>query len=123
MSTVLIVEKAKADRERLEKLLPKEQLDVESIADGRELLGKLKTSMPDLVVLDLKMPSLPGGKVTNLLNKLREHQRRVVLVTAKGSLDTARNAFGADGYLEKPVDRKKLLTTIRQVLANPDPRQ
>jgi CheY-like chemotaxis protein len=119
MSTVLIAEKATSDRKRLEKLLANERLNVESTADGRVLLEKIQTSMPDLVLLDVKMPQ-SELKLNDVLNKIREQHGRVLLVSAKSSLDTARSAFErgtAAGFLEKPVDSKKLLENVRRLLA------
>lgn len=119
MSTVLIAEKATSDRKRLKKLLASERLHVESTADGRVLLEKIQTSMPDLVLLDVKMPQ-SELKLNHLLNKIREQHGRVLLVSTKSSLDTARSAFErgrAAGFLEKPIDEKKLLENVRRLLA------
>ncbi len=69
MSTVMIAENEAATRKRLQKVLVRGNLNVESVADGPALLEKLETARPDLVLLDIGLPELDGIQV---MEKLRD---------------------------------------------------
>lgn len=121
MSTILIAEKATADRKRFARVLAGEQLKVESTADNRVLIKKIETTNPDIVVLDVTVPQ-NEVKLNDVLNKVREQHGRVLLVSAKSSLGTARDVYargGAAGLLEKPVDTEQLVKNVRRILAAP----
>jgi DNA-binding NtrC family response regulator len=92
--------------ERFLKSLGHETLSAATAEDGIELARR---HAPDLIFLDVKLPGRDG------LSALRELQgRRVVILTAHGTLDTAVQALklGAVEYLSKPVD----LARARQLL-------
>ena len=72
----------------------------------------------DLVLLDVQMPGMSG---IQLLKMLRQYQRLkvpVMMMTAKGDLDTVRSAShaGANGYLVKPFTPDGLLARVEAVL-------
>jgi len=79
---------------------------------------------PDLIVLDLMLPSLDGYRV---LRELREEGNAVpvVILTARTEeADKVRGfRLGADDYVTKPFGLRELLARIRAVLRRPGPRQ
>jgi DNA-binding NtrC family response regulator len=92
---------------------------IEIIAAGsvEEALALLQSERVDLVVTDL---CLPGASGIDLIRELRLRDERlpIILVTGSGSVRHAVEALkqGADDYLQKPVDPKRLIALIRELL-------
>ncbi|MEM9250487.1 MAG: response regulator transcription factor [Pseudomonadota bacterium] len=103
-------------RASLAEFLVERGYEVETCANGQELLHRLDKHSPDLVVLDIRMPKLNGIEA---LKKIRLAGRLpVILLTA---LDDVVDRilgleFGADDYVAKPVDPRELEARIRTVL-------
>src|SRR4051794_8877673 len=113
MAEVLIVEDDPDTREMLERFLELEGFAVRSAANGQDALQALAGDRrPSVIVLDLMMPVMNGWQ-------FREAQRQhptlssipVIVVTAAGPRSEI-PAIAADGWLSKPVDLERLLTTI-----------
>jgi len=92
----------------------------ERVADGIEAMQRIATSMPDLLLLDLRLPRLNG---VDLLKKLRQSPKGkslpVVIVTGayKGErFAKAAEALGVRHYLEKPFTAGTLLHAVRDML-------
>ena len=125
MYRVMIAESETATRKKLERALAEKDFKVESVADGRSALEKVKAVEPDLILLDVRMPELDGMQV---LKKLREYgdTSQVVMVVDKGAVATAipkALELGADDYIAKPVDPKELLVRVRRALSKSRRRQ
>jgi len=113
---VLVVDDNPAGRELVRECLQDYASSITEAANGREALDKLRTSLPDLVLLDIQMPEMDGYEV------LREIRRdpglkslRVVALTAfamQGDQERAL-AAGFDDYLTKPVTAAKLKTQLK----------
>lgn len=92
----------------LRALLPKGFV-VKTYLTGQECLDAIQTELPDMAVLDLKLPDMDG---IELLRRLRVMHPRieVILLTADYSTEAAVAAIkaGASDYLTKPVDAKRL---------------
>jgi DNA-binding NarL/FixJ family response regulator len=97
------------------------QKDMEIVGeadDGPETLQKCKDLSPDIIVLDVSMPSLNGAKVTELL-KLANPKVKVLALTVhddKGYLKQLL-AAGASGYVLKRAAGQELIHAIRTVAA------
>jgi DNA-binding response OmpR family regulator len=110
--TILVVDD-EADVTDLFHIWLAESYDVHTAYDGDEALDVLDESI-DLVLLDRRMPGLPGDTV---LEEIRERglDCRVVMVTAvKPDFDVIEMPF--DDYLVKPVSKTDLYDVIEQVL-------
>ncbi len=119
--SILVVDDEKSQREILEMILSTEGYDVSAAASGEAALKIARERRFDLVLTDLKMTGMDG---IELLQKLLAYDSSiiVVLLTAHGSIDSAKEALrrGAFDYLEKPYDREKLLETISRALTRLD---
>jgi len=86
-------------------------------ADGTSALSLLTEEKPDLLLLDIKMPGMDG---LELLRRLKEEgiDTQVVVISGHGTIATAVEAtrLGAFDFLEKPLEREKLLLVIRNAL-------
>jgi two-component system phosphate regulon response regulator PhoB len=93
--------------------------EVDAVATGREALERLRRSRPDLVILDLMLPDLPG---TEICRQLRRDPATallpVIMLTAKADEVDRVVGFeiGADDYVTKPFSPRELLLRVRAVL-------
>jgi DNA-binding response OmpR family regulator len=101
--------------------LESEGYSVAEAADGREALDAIRHSPPDLMVLDLNMPTLDGIAVLEAMKSLAGATPKVVVLTAYGSIAAAVKAtrLGAIDFLEKPVTPTALREAVESVLNDP----
>jgi len=89
--------------------------DPEVAFSGEQALEKLSRQIPDVMVLDLKMPGIDGLEVLRRVKK--SHPRvQVIILTGHGSVrdEAAARRLGAFDHLQKPVDLNDLLLTMEQ---------
>ena len=96
--------------------LEAEGFDVKSYNDGESALAALLKNIPELVVLDIKMPRMDGMEV---LTRLREKSSvPVIFLTSKDDeIDQVIGLrMGADDYITKPFSQRLLIERIRTLL-------
>ena len=114
--SVLLVEDEEAFVDALTVGLRREGFDVEVARDGAEALDRFDEVKPDLVLLDVMLPTVSGVDVC------RELRRRtdvpIIMVTAKAAeIDTVVGLeVGADDYVTKPYRLRELVARMRAVL-------
>lgn len=83
---------------------------------GIEALGMIRTQLPDLVLLDVMMPSLDGFETLRMLREFSTIP--VIMLTAKGEEDDKVYGLelGADDYVTKPFGSRELSSRVRAVL-------
>ncbi len=97
---------------------------VEMYHDGAEGLQAIITQQPDLVVLDLMLPSMDGFRVLKEMQRdPRSNAIPVMMLTAKGQIDDRIRGLesGADDYLTKPFSPKELLLRVQAILKRNTP--
>ena len=104
----------------LSRYLQSEGYSFIAASDGLEALEKIRSEMPDLILLDVNMPKMDGFEV---LQQIRtdpaiEHIPVIILTAARiGHTDVQAGLnLGADDYVTKPFDRRELLARIRTKL-------
>jgi len=118
-TTVLVVEDDADIRELLRYNLEQEGFAVEQAADGGEALRLIERRVPELMILDLLLPGMPG---LELCRKLRGTPSTatlpILILTAKGEeVDRVLGLeMGADDYVVKPFSPRELLARIRGLL-------
>ncbi|MCL4303126.1 MAG: response regulator [Anaerolineae bacterium] len=92
--------------------------------DGLVALEKLAGPLPDLVLLDLRLPGIGGMAVLDAIRKTASCLP-VIVVSAYGDKRTRQEAAqrGADGFFQKPVNVAKLYQQMRLLLAMQTPHQ
>jgi CheY-like chemotaxis protein len=113
---LLLVEDDDLLRETLTTILEAEGYAVLTAADGEEALRRLHAGeRPDLILLDLMMPGMDGWQFRR--EQARDRELASVPVVVFSAVDTADQKGttpGVAGHLEKPVETRKLLETIRR---------
>jgi DNA-binding response OmpR family regulator len=96
--------------------LTSEGFSVESAANGREALDKVRQVKPDLVILDLMMPDVDGWEVCRRLRK--EGDVPIIMLTARDDdVDKIVGLeLGADDYVTKPFNARELVARVKAVL-------
>jgi len=116
---ILVVDDESDILELIQYNLSKAQYDVAGVESGEEALAHMRTTLPDLIVLDLMLPGVGG---LELCKALKRDQRTaaipIVILTARGEEAdiVAGLELGADDYLTKPFSPRVLLARIRAVL-------
>ena len=97
--------------------LKKEDYDIITASDGKDAVEKFKENMPQLVILDLKMPRMDGMEALRQIKSISQ-KVSVIMITAHGSVDSAIEAMkiGALDYISKPFDVEELKITIKKAL-------
>ena len=114
--SILIVEDDKNIADLLRLYLEKEGMTCHVAGDGLEGLEKFHAVQPDLVMLDIMLPSMDGWSVCR---KIRETSKTpIIMLTAKGELEDKVSGLemGADDYITKPFETKEVLARIHAVL-------
>ena len=114
--SILIVEDDKNIADLIRLYLEKEGMTCHVAGDGLEGLEKFHAVQPDLVMLDIMLPSMDGWSVCR---KIRETSKvPIIMLTAKGELEDKVSGLemGADDYITKPFETKEVLARIHAVL-------
>jgi DNA-binding response OmpR family regulator len=125
---ILVIEDNADTRKFLQVMLSRE-FEVMIAQDGIQGIELAKTKQPELIVLDVVMPSLNGYDTCKRLKSIPETEN-IPVIFLSGKNTTAEITYGismgADDYLPKPFDHKELLARIKTRLArslsNPAPK-
>jgi DNA-binding response OmpR family regulator len=114
--TVLVVDDEPKIRETVRAYLDREGYHVLVAGTGEAALDLIRRLAPDLVVLDLGLPDLPGEEVVRLAR--RSSDVPVVMLTARASEGdrVAGLRLGADDYVTKPFSPRELVARVEAVL-------
>jgi two-component system, OmpR family, alkaline phosphatase synthesis response regulator PhoP len=121
---VLIVEDDSDIRELIRYNLIQENFVVEEAADGPQALEKIRRRVPDLMVLDLMLPGMPGLEICRQMrNSTETAQLPILIVTAKGTeVDKVIGLeMGADDYVVKPFSPRELIARVKALLRRANP--
>ncbi len=117
MGTILIVDDDPQLRQSFEKLLTAEGHTVRAAASGEAALEQVRAGVPDLVIMDVRMPGLSGLETFQAMHEI-EPKLPVIIMTAFGTTETAIEAtkLGAFEYVLKPFEIPDILALIGQAL-------
>jgi DNA-binding NtrC family response regulator len=117
VSTILIIDDDDQLRKSFERLLREEGYDILAAPSGEAGLKVLHCRMPDLVILDMRLPGMNGFETFKAIQQI-DSKLPVVIMTAYGTTETAIEAtkLGAFDYILKPFDIPDMLSVIGQAL-------
>jgi DNA-binding response OmpR family regulator len=110
--TILIVDDNPLFRMQAARLCEREGFSTATAANLSELSNVLSTTKPDLVLVDIELPTIPGHRLGSLIRS--RHDVPIVLISAL-SEDRLRRLFeasDANGWICKPLTRDKLVAAV-----------
>jgi nitrogen regulation protein NR(I) len=117
LSSILIIDDDDQLRKSFHKLLKEEGYYSECAASGEAGLKIIEKKIPDLVILDMRLPGMNGFETFQVIHEI-EPRLPVIIMTAYSTTETAIKAtkMGAFDYILKPFDIPDMLTVIKQAL-------
>jgi DNA-binding NtrC family response regulator len=122
LGTVFVVDDEKNILRSLRMILAGEGFEVVTASSGESALERLRTGLyPDIMLLDLKLPGMDGIETMRRVREV-EHVGStvpIVMISGHAALGDAVEAVkqGAVDFLEKPLDRDRVVITIKNLLA------
>src|ERR1700677_2925970 len=117
METVLVVEDSRPMQRTLQRLFEADGLQVQVASDGVAGIEHFRKQLPSAVVLDLKLPRLPGKEVCRAF---KAHAASVPIVVLSANNEVEDKVLlleiGADDYVTKPFSPKELLARVRRAM-------
>lgn len=124
MYRLLIIDDELMLREGIKILIPWNEYGFEitsDASDGREGLKKVLELLPDLVLIDIKMPGMSG---IDLIKAAREQgfKGKFIILTGHSDFDFAKSAIslGVKAYLLKPIDEDELINIVNDIVKELD---
>lgn len=119
MKNIVIIEDEIDIAELVAMNLQRDGFSVEMAHDGAEGLTLVQKSQPDLVILDLMLPTMDGYQVLKGMQRdTRCHSIPVLMLTAKSQIEDRILGLekGADDYLTKPFSPKELVLRVKAII-------
>lgn len=113
---ILVVDDTRNVQVMLTDFLNSQDFEVLTASDGREALEAVQSSNPDLILLDIMMPTMDGYQFISQLRRVSDLP--VIMITAKQQEADIIRGFdlGADDYITKPFRMRELLVRMRAIL-------
>jgi two-component system copper resistance phosphate regulon response regulator CusR len=117
---VLVVEDDRSVGQYVKRGLEEQRIQADLVADGKEALEQASQAEYDVVVLDLRLPSLSGQEVLRTLRD-RGVDTPVLILTAQDAVESKVQALrtGADDYVTKPFAFEELLARVEALYRRP----
>lgn len=119
MPKILIVDDDPVIQKYLSILLRKDNYHCIRATNGIEAIRKVKTSNPDLILLDVMMPEIDGLEVCKKLKgHLSTHHIPIIIITGFADRDMKVKGLsaGANDFLTKPIDKLELMVRVKNLL-------
>jgi two-component system response regulator (stage 0 sporulation protein F) len=113
---ILIVDDQKGVRRLLEELFKKDDWEVHMAADGREAIEQVENFVPDIVLMDMKMPNMNGLEASQKI--LEKHSGlTIIMMTAYGEMEVVKKALdaGVKRCITKPFDIMNLRNIVNEL--------
>lgn len=114
---ILVIEDDRAVQRALKRLFEAEGYTVQTVCDGNTAVEMFRASLPSAVVLDLRLPGIPGREVCN---ELKKHSPSIPIIVLSAASDVSDKVLllelGADDYVTKPFSPRELLARVRAAL-------
>src|SRR6202162_2340319 len=117
MDTVLVVEDSRPMQRTLQRLFEADVFTVQIASDGVAGLESFRKQTPTVVVLDLKLPLMPGKEVCRAF-KAHAGSVPIIVLSANNEVEdkVLLLELGADDYVTKPFSPRELLARVRRAM-------
>lgn len=122
MTTILIVEDNEMNRDMLSRRLARRGYEIVLAVDGETGVDVARSTMPDLILMDMSLPVVDGWEATRRLKADAALKHiPVIALTAHAMANDREKALeaGCDDYDTKPIDLPRLLEKIEALLLPP----
>ena len=113
---VLIVDDEAADLETMKSILEKEGYEVSTATNGADALDHLTGDNVDLILIDIRMPTLSGYELLRLMREKINSKSKMVFVSIVPEKEV--NMEGADGFIQKPFSPETFTAKVKEVLGD-----
>lgn len=115
---ILLVEDVESNRKIVKGFLENYNLQIMEAFDGQQALDSILKVKPDLILMDIQMPSMDGLTATQFLRENDEYKKLPIIALTASSSKTDKNKIDTlfDFYLQKPVSRTRLILTLMKYL-------
>lgn len=108
-------------------MLEKNDMDIkiDSAMDGFEAGKKAVSFLPDLIILDLKLPGIDGFQVCkNIRNEEKLKNTKILAITGYDTPENKKKILecGADDFLAKPFEMETFINTVKKLMFNHESR-
>lgn len=119
MSKILVVDDQMGVRRLLFEAFKEDGYEVDMAASGQEAIEKVKASVPNLILMDMKMPGMNGLETLRQIKKFCLNIT-VIMMTAYGEMEIVTEAMklGVKEYVTKPFDLIDLKLLVRRNVDN-----
>ena len=114
MSRIIIIDDEIEICESIKMILEYEDYEVDYFTDAKKGIAHLREKEYSVLLLDIQMPTITGFEVLSEISSVKT-KPNVIMISAHSSLENAVKAtkLGAFDFIEKPIDRDKLLISVR----------
>ena len=114
---VLIVDDEQSDLHSMQQILEKEGYAVSTANNGAKAIDFLEQDTFNLVLLDIKMPTLTGYDLLQLFKDRDCHHGKIALVSVVSRTEVAETTdlSQIDGFVQKPIDTATFLATVKKL--------
>jgi len=119
MALILVVDDVPTNRELAAEILELESHEILQAGDGQEALDMIAERVPDLILMDLRMPVMDGIAATRSIKANPAYQKIPILALTASVMIGERERIlkeGFDGFITKPIDFPELLSSVEQAL-------
>jgi len=120
--TILVVEDDEAIRIYIRDILRENGYSVSTAGDGIEAINHVKKNQPDVILLDLGLPTMRGEAVCTEVKKLFPDIQIIILTAQDTTPDVVKGLnIGADDYMGKPFEVEEVLARVKARLRMKNP--
>jgi len=119
--SILVIEDNEQNRYLVTFLLERHGYTVHGAVDGAQGIDVAKSSLPDLILLDIQLPSMDGYAVARALRKLEGLAAVPIVAVTSYAMPGDREralAAGCTGYIEKPIDPSTFVSTVEHAFTH-----
>jgi DNA-binding response OmpR family regulator len=116
LNKILVVDDDLDILEVLKFLLRKNGYEVILLSEAQKVIETVKETTPDIVLLDINLSGYDGREICKYLTTVLKVGIPIVLFSANASYKNSFKEYGADDFIEKPFEVKRLLGVLRSLL-------
>jgi signal transduction histidine kinase/ActR/RegA family two-component response regulator len=117
---IINADDSEMNRELIKKILSDEPFEIIDAVDGEEVLRVIEKNIPDIILLDIRMPKLDGFETSGIIKRDDRFKTiPIIAVTAdsmESEIEKIKGVF--DGYLTKPIIKSDLMQLMSKLLSN-----